>query len=72
MRCCDTIFVDFSVLWLLICLDICVAADVDLVNVAPAFDATAVVIASATVVSSIAAAAVTCFAFVTAAFSLFH
>lgn len=72
MRCCDTIFVDFSVLWLLICLDICVAAAdaVDLVTVAPAFDATAV--AAATIVSSIAAAAVTHFAFVTAAFSLFH
>lgn len=72
MRCCDTIFVDFSVLWLLICLDICVAADdaVDLVTVAPAFDATAV--AAATIVSSIAAAADTHFAFVTAAFSLFH
>lgn len=69
MRCCDTIFVDFSVLWLLICLDICVAAAVDLVTVAPAFDATAV---AATIVSSIAAAAVTRFAFVTAAFSLFH
>lgn len=70
MRCCDTIFVDFSVLWLLICLDICVAAAaVDLVIVAPAFDATAV---AATIVSSIAAAAVTRFAFVTAAFSLFH
>lgn len=69
MRCCDTIFVDFSVLWLLICLDISVAAVVDLVTVAPAFDATAV---ATTIVSSIAAAAVTHFAFVTAAFSLFH